>query len=203
MFEGDKILEIGGGGNPLFHPNMDIQPVETVDIIHDLEKFPYPVEKNSFDGVYSAYCIEHISWRNIQRFISELYRLLRPGGKTVLLTANLLEQCRKIMHYGVNEATVEMLFGSQEFEPSYLGCHKCGFSPAYAETLFRQAGFNPVRIIAPMPTTYYQNKPVYPASKTDMIIEGIKPLPAVENASEATNKNPRGISEGSLKVKII
>jgi len=169
-----KILEIGGGSRPLFHPNIDIQNLPTVDIVHNLEEFPYPFEDEEFDGILGMYIIEHISWRKVKQFIKELYRLLKPGGKVILLTANLLEQCRKIMHYGVNESTVEMLFGSQEFEPSHLGCHKCGFSPSYAEDLFKEAGFE-VKIIAPMPTVYYKNMPIYPECKTDMIIEATKP----------------------------
>jgi len=168
-----KVLEIGGGQRPLFHPNIDAQNLPAVDVVHDLEKFPYPFSDEEFDGILGMYIIEHISWRKVKQFIRELYRLLKPGGKVILLTANLLEQCRRIMHYGVNESTVEMLFGSQEFEPSHLGCHKCGFSPAYAEDLFKEAGFK-VRIIAPMPTVYYKGIPLYPACKTDMIIEGMK-----------------------------
>jgi len=169
-----NVLEIGGGERPLFHPNMDIRKVDNVDIVHDLEKFPYPFSDESFDGILGMYIIEHISWRKVKDFIKELYRLLKPGGKAVLLTANLLEQCKRVVEAGVNEKTVEMIFGSQEFEPNYLGCHKCGFSPSYAEKLFGDMGFD-VKIIAPMPNVYFRGYPVYPSSVTDMIIEAIKP----------------------------
>lgn len=196
-----KTLEIGGGNNPVFHPNMDIQNLPTVDIVHNLEQFPYPVESNSFDNIYSAYLIEHITWRNVKRFISELYRILKPNGKVVLLTANLLEQCRKTVEEGVNEKTVEMIFGSQEF-PLHAGCHKNGFSPEYAEKLFTQTGFN-VKVTTPMPSIFYRNQILYPSSKTDMLIEATKTVdktfqPKVkvfggkkrETPSEAMNKNP-------------
>lgn len=168
-----KVLEIGGGSRPLFHPNIDMQKLPTVDIVHNLEEFPYPFKDDEFDGILGMYIIEHISWRKVKQFIRELYRILKYGGKIILLTSNLLEQCKKITTYGVNETTVEMIFGSQEFEPNYLGAHKCGFSPAYAEQLFKDAGFK-VKIIAPMPDVCYMNYVIYPSSQTDMLIEAEK-----------------------------
>ncbi len=46
--------------------------------IHDLNKFPYPYEENSFDEVYASHILEHLD--NFHDYITEIYRILKPGG---------------------------------------------------------------------------------------------------------------------------
>lgn len=166
-----NILEIGGGKNPLPfpHTNMDISDSEKVDVKHDLEVFPYPFKDNSFVSIYSAYCIEHLSWRTLPKFIKEIKRILIPGGKAIFLAPNTLQQCKKIVEEGINKDNIRMLFGKQEF-PNHAGAHKTGFSPEYAKKLFEEHGFK-VKPTAPMPTITYNNSYIYPKCKTDMIIE--------------------------------
>jgi len=166
--EGARVLEIGGGDNPLTSQqgnrvtfNIDILGGSNVDKVVDISKFPWPIESNSFDGIFTRYCIEHLEWRNVEKFIQELYRIIKPGGKAVVFTSNTYEQCKKIVDKGINKGTIELLFGSQEF-PNYGGVHKCGFSPDYAKELFEKLGFKNIRILP------------HPQSTTDMIIEAHK-----------------------------
>ena len=166
--EGSRILEIGGGENPLRDSNgnrstinMDIVKSPNIDIVHDLGVFPWPIEDKSYDGIFAKYVLEHLSWHDIEKAIKEIYRILKNGGKVVCFLPNTLEQCRKIVDEGVNKGTVELLFGSQEF-PNNAGAHKTGFSEEYAKKLFKDAGFNFVRM---MP---------HPISSTDMILEAFK-----------------------------
>ncbi len=155
-----KTIELGGGKNPIIRPNVDIIKEPTVDIIHDLSCFPWPLKTGEYDGVFCQYTIEHVEWRKTIDFIKEIHRILKPNGRAVIITANLLEQCRSVVEEGVNKGTVERIFGSQEF-PNYGGCHKAGFSPEYAKKLFGEAGFK----VTVLP---------HPVSKTDMIIEVFK-----------------------------
>ena len=157
--QGSKVMEIGGGNNPIVHPNMDVRAGDNIDIVHDLSKFPWPIDDNSYDGIFSKYCLEHLSWRDIKQAIDELYRILRPGGKGVFFLPNTLEQCKKVVDEGINEGSIEMLFGSQEFDPRHIGAHKTGFSPEYAKKLFKEAGFGQITIFE------------HPNTITDMIIE--------------------------------
>ena len=161
----DKVLEIGGGNNPLrdvngnrLTTNMDIQKGENIDIFHSMDVFPWPFEDKSWNGIYGAYCLEHLSWHDIEGAISEIFRILKPGGKAVFFVPNTFEQCKKVVEQGVNKGTVELLFGSQEF-PNHAGAHKMGFSGDYATELFKKAGFKHVKIHP------------HPVSNTDMIIE--------------------------------
>jgi len=166
--QGGNVLEIGGGDNPLRNAtggrvtfNIDSLPGPNVNLVCDVSEMPWDFGNETYDGVFSRYCIEHIEWRKTLDFLKEIYRVLKPDGKVIVVTANTLEQCKKVVEEGVNAGTVELLFGSQEF-PKHGGVHKCGFSPRYAEELFLKAGFKQVNIIN------------HPISKTDMIIEAFK-----------------------------
>jgi SAM-dependent methyltransferase len=154
------ILEIGGGTNPRYRPNLDIRPGPTVDIVSDLNK-PLPLSNDCYEHVYSAYAIEHIGWRNVKAFIRELHRILKPNGTCLVVTANLLEQCRKLVETKEwNDDLIGMVFGGQDYNEN---SHSCGFSPDYAIKLFREAGFSGVSV-----------RPLNPEVITDMIIEARK-----------------------------
>jgi len=155
----DKVLEVGGGDRPQFHPNIDIREGPSVDIVADLNE-PLPVEAESYDGVFGMYIIEHISWRRVRQFISEAHRVLRPGGVTVQITANLLEQAKQLVETAEwKDNLVCQIFGDNDYPEN---THRCGFSPQYAIKLFRETGFHEV--------TIYE----HPATKTDMIIQAKK-----------------------------
>lgn len=171
-FKGGKVIEFGGGNRNIFEENVDVFPGPTVTCVHDFELFPYPFENESYDGIYAAYVIEHISWRNVKQFISECYRILKTNGKAIFLVPNLTEQCKEIAVEGVNANTVEMLFGSQEF-PKHAGAHKCGFSPEYAVKMFKEAGFTTVNVYV-LPDIQFPHIILKIASATDLLIEVIK-----------------------------
>jgi len=55
-------LDLGCGGNK--QPGtigMDIRPLEGIDIVHDIEKFPYPLPDGCCTLVYASHVIEHIN----------------------------------------------------------------------------------------------------------------------------------------------
>jgi len=154
-----KVVELGGGENPRYHPNLDVRKLPNVDIVADFEK-ALPLPDNEYDLVYSSYAIEHISWRKVKTFIKEVYRILKSGGKAEIITANLLEQCKAAVT--TKEWTEDIsctIFGGQEHEYSV---HKCGFSPEYAVKLFREAGFHRVEVTQ------------HPHCVTDMVVEAYK-----------------------------
>ena len=48
-----------------------------VDIIHNLESFPYPFEDSIFDEILCQDVLEHVEYIDVLR---ELHRILKPGG---------------------------------------------------------------------------------------------------------------------------
>jgi predicted SAM-dependent methyltransferase len=143
-----KVLELGGGDNPRFSKrigngiNVDVRASPQVDLLADFNK-PLPFPSEEFDLVYSQFVIEHISWRNVQQFINELYRVLKADGKAVIITANLYEQCKKAISEEWTQNTSCMIFGDLDYPEN---SHKCGFSPSYVEKLFKNAGFKSVAV---------------------------------------------------------
>lgn len=49
--------------------------------------FPFPFADNSFDIVHSNQVIEHLN--RTEHFVREIYRVLKPGGYTIVCTENL------------------------------------------------------------------------------------------------------------------
>lgn len=74
-------LDIACGGNKqegFF--GIDIRPLPGVDLVHDLEKFPWPLESNRFIIAVASHYIEHIKpWLSIE-FMGEVWRVLQVGG---------------------------------------------------------------------------------------------------------------------------
>ena len=76
------LLDIGCGENKnKGFVGMDKRPLEGVDIVHDLEVFPYPLEDESCNTIVGSHIVEHIKpWLMID-FMNELWRLLKPDGQ--------------------------------------------------------------------------------------------------------------------------
>lgn len=155
-----KILEIGGGNNPFFRPNLDVREGPEIDIVADINK-TLPITNNAYDGVFCRYAIEHISWREVRGFIQEVYRILAPGKSAFFVTADLLEQARLLTEVDdFDDKWVCMIFGDNDYPEN---THRCGFSPEFAGRLFQEAGFEKVIISR------------HPDWRGDMMIEATKP----------------------------
>lgn len=163
--QGGKILEVGGGDQAIFHPNLDMRKINGVDITCDLEE-KWPVEDASYDGVFGKFVIEHIGWRKVPLFVSELYRVLKPGGGAMMVTANTLEQCREVVKLGkIGLEENSLLFGGQE-ERGWNE-HKSAWSQEYAVEVFKKAGFDRVE------TETWPGQ-IYTGARTDLIIRAWK-----------------------------
>jgi len=80
-----EILEIGSGhtsrlGVVTLDFNQSVEP----DILHNLDKIPWPIMDSHFDVVLMFSVIEHVE--NPLKVIEECYRILKPNGKIYLLT---------------------------------------------------------------------------------------------------------------------
>lgn len=155
-----NVIELGGGDKPYFRPNLDVRPGATVDIVADFNK-PLPLTDAEYDGVFSSYCIEHISWRKVRDFIKEVHRILKNGGKAVFITANTKRQMEWVLAQDEwNDDSSSIIFGDQNYDEN---THRNSLCPSYAIKLMREAGFENV-IVLP-----------HGALGTDMIIEVSKP----------------------------
>ncbi len=80
-----KILDVGCGTNKFEGAiGLDNNPRTAADVIHDLGEIPYPFADNEFDLIVSNHAVEHVP--DVMLFVTELYRITRPGGRIKLLT---------------------------------------------------------------------------------------------------------------------
>ncbi len=75
-------LDIACGQNktPGFF-GVDIAPGEGVDVVWDLEQFPWPFPDNSVDEAVCNHYIEHT--KDLIAFMNEVHRILVPGGQVL------------------------------------------------------------------------------------------------------------------------
>jgi SAM-dependent methyltransferase len=110
-FKQKTMIDIGCGFNkqPGF-VGMDKRDIEGVDIIHDVEIFPWPLADDSCAVAVASHLVEHIKpWLQID-FINEAWRVLEPGGIFAISTpyAESFGYLQDPTHCSPwNEATVE------------------------------------------------------------------------------------------------
>jgi predicted SAM-dependent methyltransferase len=61
---------------------VDIAKVPKVDLVYDLEKYPWPFPDNSVDEAVCNHYIEHT--KDIIKFMDEVHRILTPGAKIII-----------------------------------------------------------------------------------------------------------------------
>ena len=62
--------------------NLDILKLKGVDVVHNLNKFPYPFKNNEFDEVYTSHCLEHLD--DLVKVMNELKRICKNGAKIII-----------------------------------------------------------------------------------------------------------------------
>ncbi|MBI2045157.1 class I SAM-dependent methyltransferase [Candidatus Pacearchaeota archaeon] len=78
-----KILNIGCGDKPIKGAiNLDWIKQKGVDVVHNIEKTPWPFKKNEFDEVYAYNILEHVD--NFMPIMEEIHRILKPNGLLIV-----------------------------------------------------------------------------------------------------------------------
>lgn len=141
-----KTLELGGGDNPLpgVTVNVDKRPGPYTSFTADFDE-PLPITSDEFDGVVSRFVLEHLSWRKVRQFVAEIHRVLKPGGKVLVITADVEAQVQWIKDNPKGwddkpafESASCILFGDQDYPEN---THKNYMSPDIVRGLFLEAGF--------------------------------------------------------------
>jgi SAM-dependent methyltransferase len=63
--------------------NLDFVKIEGIDVVHNLNKTPYPFKDETFEEIYASSVLEHLDgdWFKI---IGELYRILKKEGILII-----------------------------------------------------------------------------------------------------------------------
>lgn len=74
-----RILDVGCGLKKIPGADgLDIVPLKSVDIVHDLNIFPYPIRTNTYDEIYCLHVLEHVD--DMLRLMEEIYRVAKKGA---------------------------------------------------------------------------------------------------------------------------
>lgn len=65
---------------------LDIVDLPSVDVVHNMEEFPFPFPDEVFDNVIMHHSLEHVSKENNKniKIIEEVHRLLKPDGTFIV-----------------------------------------------------------------------------------------------------------------------
>ncbi len=87
-----KILDIGCGPKTKKEGaiGLDKRPAPHVDVVHDLNEYPYPFPDNEFDYIEMSHIIEHID-RPIN-LMDEVFRISRNGATIRIITPHYSSQ---------------------------------------------------------------------------------------------------------------
>lgn len=155
--DGERIAELGGDTErPQFRPNVNAVAGPGVDIVADLNE-GIPFKDGEYPCVFGSYVLEHLRHARVRHFLRELYRVLQPGGRAVMITANLLEQARRLVEKETwDDDDVHMVFGGKPDIPHNY--HHTGFSPKSVTEICHECGFSRVEVYA------------HPKTITDMVV---------------------------------
>lgn len=66
-----------GGDIKEWYINLDNLKLGWIDVVHNLETFPYPFDDNSFDEIFCSHILEHMS--DLWKTMEELTRIGKNG----------------------------------------------------------------------------------------------------------------------------
>lgn len=77
-------LNLGAGKKPLKgYVNIDKNNFKGVDLVWNLDNFPYPFKNNSVDEIVAENILEFVE--NFMKTIEEIYRICKPGAKIKII----------------------------------------------------------------------------------------------------------------------
>jgi len=87
-----KTLDLGCGQHTKLPGSvgLDLRPAPHVDVVHDLNAYPYPFEENTFDHVEMSHVIEHVT--RPLHLMNEVHRIAKSGSTVRIITPHYSSQ---------------------------------------------------------------------------------------------------------------
>ena len=114
-------LNLGCGRFPLAgYINVDADPVARPDVLHDLERFPYPFAPSSVEEIEASHVLEHLS--DPFAAVAEWHRILAPGGRLVVRVPHFSRGFTHPAHKRGFDVSFPLYF-DPDFAGGYTGTH--------------------------------------------------------------------------------
>ena len=168
MEEKLKILDIGCGPHSKKPGSigLDIRPSPNVDVVHNLDVYPYPFKDNEFDYIEMSHIIEHVQ-RPLD-LMNEVLRISKNGATIRIITPHYTSQLsygdmEHFHHFGY--VTFTNLENSGRFK---LKKHKLYFTDFY-----KVIGISLLANLFPRRWEKYLSF-IFPAMYVEVFLEAVK-----------------------------
>jgi SAM-dependent methyltransferase len=115
--------------------NVDVWGQPGVDVVHDLDVFPWPFDSGTASKIHGIDVYEHVEFP--LEFMAECWRVLKTGGELFLHTAYWRNR------WSFNDPTHKRFLTENSFDYWIPGC---GFYDVYGPAYNRGTAFEMVRI---------------------------------------------------------
>jgi predicted SAM-dependent methyltransferase len=176
---GEKKMQLGAGQNKLdTWFNTDYFPRNEIFFLDATSKIPAP--SNSFDYIFSEHHIEHIHYKDAKFMVSEILRVLKPGGVFRVCTPDLKTYLNAYSAVNpmedrfVNETIEDWIksgfYNAKKYE------HKFIYDTQTLEKLLINAGFSKAQQSTAGKSAYevFQNIEAHAPTIYTLAVEGIK-----------------------------
>jgi|SRR6267143_97095 len=118
--------------NLMYNPHGGFQPAE----------YQFPFEDHEFDFTFLTSVFTHMLKRDMEHYLTEIARTLRPGGKCLITFFLLNEESRKLMTAGRSSLDFKFQLDGCWTDDGDVPEHGVAFDEAYIRALYRELGFN-------------------------------------------------------------
>jgi len=109
--------------------NLDIVPIPGVDVVHDLNKFPWPFKDNTFGEIYMINILEHL--HDTIKVMEELHRITKNGGLIHIRVPYWNS------YYSIRDPTHIKKFHKESFDYFNPNSKLCQVRPHYTKARFK------------------------------------------------------------------
>ncbi|MBW3004008.1 methyltransferase domain-containing protein [Candidatus Woesearchaeota archaeon] len=126
--------------------NIDQNNFENVDRVLDIRNLDY--EDNSVEEVRMNYVIEHLTYREGEKLLRTIFKILKQGGTLELSAPDLEKSCKKFLEAKERKWTYWLynIYGAQRWPGDV---HKSGYTFDFLKLILENIGFRNIKDISP------------------------------------------------------
>jgi SAM-dependent methyltransferase len=98
---------------------IDVNPRSQADVVHDLNRFPYPFPRNYFDEIFCDNVIEHLD--DVVKVMEELHHIAKPSALVTVIVPFFPNR------YANTDPTHKHFFGLHSFDYFFEGTSNADF----------------------------------------------------------------------------